>query len=46
MATKVIRIDAEVLAELTRLAQDWGMQFKTPNEVLRRALGLPPSKDS
>lgn len=47
MKTKPIRVDSDVYAELQRLAKQWGMEFKSPNEVLRRALALspPPSKD-
>jgi len=36
----VIRIDDEVLTELKRLAVVYGLVFKPPNAVLRRALGL------
>jgi len=36
----VIRIDDEVLTELKRLAVVYGLVFKPPNAILRRALGL------
>ena len=42
MQTKTIRIDAEVYAELQRLAEEYQAQFDTPNNVLRRVLCLPP----
>lgn len=44
--SKQIRIDADVLAALQRLAVEYGMQFATPNHVLRRLLEItPPAPD-
>jgi hypothetical protein len=39
--SRTIRIDDEVFAELQRLAASYGMQFGTPNSVLRRVLTIP-----
>lgn len=39
---KTVRLHADVYRELQRLAREWGMEFRSPNEVLRRALALPP----
>lgn len=39
--SRTIRIDDEVFAELQRLAVGYGMQFETPNNVLRLVLSIP-----
>jgi len=45
MTTRQIRVDAEVMAELARIAKENGLQFMKVNEVLRWVLKLPPSKN-
>lgn len=40
-ADKVIYVDAEVYDKLCALTQSWK---DTPNHLMRRLLGLPPSK--
>lgn len=40
--SRQIRVDAEVFAELQRRAVEYGMQFATPNNVLRRLLEVTP----
>ena len=35
-----VRVDDEVMKKLKELAIEYGLIFKTPNEVLRRALGF------
>lgn len=40
--SRTIHIDAAVWTELKRLAAEYEMQFAAPNDVLRRALCLPP----
>lgn len=50
----VIRIDDDVMNEIKRRAVEYNMVFSTPNDVLKRSLGLektvnsqsPPSKES
>lgn len=37
-----VRIDPEVFAKLQELASEYGMQFATPNKVLRRLLDITP----
>lgn len=40
--SKTVRVDADVLTELQAVAREYKMQFASPNDVLRRVLGLAP----
>lgn len=41
-ALKLIRISDEVDEKLKELAAELNLPFSTPNDVIRRVLGLPP----
>ena len=43
--TPVIRVDDEVMARLQSHAVEWGFVFGTPNQTLRRLLGLDDNQD-